>query len=82
MQCPDPVIVYSADLRNSALLDTYKNKGYTYIRQVHRPYNSIIRDPSIGCIVELSCWKDIASHRIDSPQGRKLIRRISYFGYL
>jgi hypothetical protein len=79
---PEPVTTLTCELVKPGALDIYKNKGYTYIRQVHRPYNLITRDPSVGCIVELSCYRDIGSHLIDSPKGRKLIRRISYFGYL
>ena len=77
---PEPVITFTYDLKNPGALEIYKNKGYTYIRQVHRAYNLIARSPSVGCIVELSCYRDIGSHLIDSPKGRKLIRRISYFG--
>lgn len=77
---PDPVIVFSNDLTRPSLLDKYKSMGYTYIRQVHRPYNSILRSPSIGCIVELAAWKGILSYPINSREARKLINRISYFG--
>ena len=79
---PDPVIVDTNDLRKVGALDLYKNMGYTYIRQVHRPYNAILRSPSVGCIVQLTPWKEIGSYLINSPKGRKLIRRVSYFGYL
>lgn len=77
---PDPVTVLSKDLTNTSLLEKYKSMGYTYIRQVHRPYNSILRSPSVGCIVELAAWRDILSYPINSRQARKLINRISYFG--
>jgi hypothetical protein len=73
-------IAFTYDLIKPGALDIYKNKGYTYIRQVHRAYHLITRNPSVGCIVELSFYKDIGSHPIDSPKGRKLIRRICYFG--
>ena len=79
---PDPIIVESIRLKKPGVLDLYKNKGYTYIRQVHRPYNVILRYPCIGCIVELTCWKDIGSQPIDSPRAQKLMGRLSYFGYL
>jgi len=79
---PDPVIVDTIDLRKVGVLDLYKNMGYTYIRQVHRPYNMILRSPSVGCTVQLTIWKDIGGHLINSPKGQKLVRRISYFGYL
>ena len=78
----DPVIAFTRDLAKNEILNTYIKKGYSYIRQIHRPYAYITREPSIGCIVELSVKPDIGSVLIDSAKGRKLIRRISYFGYL
>jgi hypothetical protein len=77
---PDPIIVLSNDLTQASLLEKYKNMGYTYIRKVHRPYNYILRSLSVGCIVELSPWKNILSYPINSKGGKKLINRISYFG--
>ena len=79
---PDPILIDSLHLRKPDVLDLYKNKGYTYIRQVHRPYNTILRSPSLGCIVELTFWRDIGSHPIGSSKARKLMNRLSYFGYL
>jgi hypothetical protein len=79
---PDPIIVDTRELRNPGVLDLYKNKGYTYIRQIHRSYNTILRSPTIGCIVELTFWRDIGSHPIDSSKAQKLMSRMSYFGYL
>ena len=79
---PDPAIVFTMDLVKPGVLSRYTNMGYTYIKQVHRPYKFITREPSVGCIVELTCHREVGSHLIDSSKGRKLIRRISYFGYL
>jgi len=78
---PGPIIAFSSDL-TPEVLDMYKKKGYKYIRQIHRPYNHILRIPSTGCIVELSEFKDVHSHLLESPKARKLLRRISYFGYI
>jgi hypothetical protein len=36
---PDPVIIDTIELTKPGVLDLYKNMGYAYIRQVHRPYN-------------------------------------------
>jgi hypothetical protein len=78
---PDPVIIDTIDLRNPGVLDLYKNMGYTYIRQIHRPYNVILRSPSVGCTVQLTIWRDIGSYPINSSKALKLVGRISYFGY-
>ncbi len=79
---PDPVIIDTINLKQPGMLDLYKNMGYTYIRQVHRPYYTILRLPSVGCTVQLTAWRDIGSHAIDSLKCRKLVKRICYFGYL
>lgn len=78
----DPATVLTMDLKNDFVLNSYKDMGYAYIRQIHMPYNKILRSPSVGCIVELTCNKEAGSYLLDSPKGRKLIYRISYFGYL
>jgi hypothetical protein len=79
---PNPIIINTYQLREPGALDLYKNMGYTYIRQVHKTYDMILRYPSVGCIVQLLSWRDIGTHPIDSPRSRKLVNRICYFGYL
>lgn len=76
------MLALTTDLQNDYVLNSYKDTGYTHIRQVYMPYNKVLRFPSVGCIVELSREREVGSHLLDSPKGRKLIRRISYFGYL
>jgi len=79
---PDPITQLTMNLVKPGVLASYKNMGYTYIRQIHKPYDYILRRPSSGCIVELLCYRDTDCHLIDSPKARKLMRRLSYFGYL
>ena len=73
------MIAYSRDLRDPVVLESYKQRGYLYIRQVHRPYNSILRKPTIGCLIEFTFFRDIGCHLIGSPKALKLIRRSYYF---
>ena len=79
---PDPIVELTMNLVKPGVLASYKNMGYTHIRQIHKPYDYILRRPSSGCIVELLSYHDVDCHFIDSPKVRKLIRRLSYFGYL
>ena len=79
---PDPIVELTMNLVKPGILACYKNMGYTHIRQIHKPYDKILRAPSSGCIVELLCYPDTDCHFIDSPKARKLMRRQSYFGYL
>ena len=73
------MIAYSRDLKDPVVLEMYRKKGYLYVRQAHRPYNSILRKPTIGCLIEFTFFKGIGCHLIDSPKARKLIRRSYYF---
>ena len=71
----------SVKLQNPVTLGDFRVNGFEYIRQVHVPYNTILRSPSVGCYVQLTQMKEAGSLQLDSPKAKKLIRRISYFGY-
>jgi len=73
------ITLRSRVLRDKNLLDCFVAKGYKFIRQAPRVYNSILRNPTIGCYVELSYFKEILSVPIDSNKARNLIYRNSYF---
>lgn len=69
-------------LQDSKLLEHYKKEGYQYIRQLHQPYNTILRVPTIGSYVRIA--KEITEgdpryFLISSYKGKKLISRYSYF---
>ena len=71
--------VYTYDLQNPDVLEKLKNQGFAYIRKVHFDYDSIMRSPTIGCIVDVSMHPHLNSIPIDSDKGRKLISKLSYF---
>ena len=66
-------------LKDQATLDAYIADGFLYIRKLHYRYVDILREPSVGSKVELTVLPMVGSVPIDSPKGRKFIRRISYF---
>jgi hypothetical protein len=66
---------YTRDLQDKSLLKTYMTLGFQHIRRIV----SIERFPTIGCLAELSLVPNIGSGPIDSPQGRRLINKMSYF---
>lgn len=70
---------YTYDLQNPEVLDKLKKQGFAFIRKVDFDYDTIIRQPTIGCIVDLSFEQHLDSIPIDSDKGQKLIRRLSYF---
>jgi hypothetical protein len=70
---------YTYDLQNPDVLDKLRKQGFAYVRKVHFDYDTIIRQPTIGCIVDLSIERHAGSIPIDSEKGRKLISKLSYF---
>lgn len=69
----------TVELRNPHLLKYYTDNGFVYIRRLNYNYNHILRSPTDGCDVELTKEQDLGCMLINSPQARKLIRRICYF---
>ena len=69
----------TTELKNPETLAKYKNDGFLYIRKLNYNYNKIMREPTVGCYVELSFLEEVGSFQIDSPRARKLINRLSYF---
>jgi hypothetical protein len=72
---------YSIDLRNDKeFLDYLKAEGFIYIRRHEdRSFDQVLRNPTMGCIVELYQLPYYRSVKIDSPAGRKIINRLCYF---
>jgi hypothetical protein len=70
--------INSIDLRNDKdFLQELLDDGFVYIRRYEdRSFNQILRNPTLGCIVELSYYKSV---RINSVEGRKIINRLCYF---
>jgi hypothetical protein len=71
---------YSMDLYNDKnFLEQLKADGFKYVRRYDRPFDNLLRNPTIGCIVELYQIPYYRCVDIDSPQGKKLISRVCYF---
>ncbi len=70
---------YTHDLQNPETLEKLIKQGFAYVRKVHFDYDTIIRQPTIGCIVDLSFEQHLDAIPIQSEKGRKLISKLSYF---
>jgi hypothetical protein len=74
------VTVKSYDLQNPRTLEYYRAQGFHWIRRSEQPhYNLFMRDPTIGCFVELKTHRDLRCAHLDTPKAKKLIRTQSYF---
>ncbi len=69
-------IAYTVDLRDPDVLADYKSKGFVWIRPRWRSFDNSLRNPIIGCYVEMFVYEDTACMYIDSPAAKKLIRRV------
>jgi hypothetical protein len=73
------VILESYILRDPFFLKFYTDQGFCYLRKVCIPYVKIMREPTVGCIVELLYEKEPGAVEINSPKGRHIIRSNCYF---
>lgn len=70
----------SIDLQDEAYLNMLCNSGFKYIRQYHvKDFKKIIREPTVGCIVEIFKNKDVACAAIKSEKGQHIIKKVCYF---
>ena len=76
---PLAVRITTPELRNEFMLNLYIQRGFKYIRRLHYNYNYILREPTDGCLVELTKRQDVGSIPIQSAAAKKLIRRVAYF---
>jgi len=74
------VIVKTHDLQNPKTLKYYRAEGFQWIRRAdQKHYNFFMREPTIGCLAELTTHRDFRSAHLDSAKARKLIQTQNYF---
>jgi len=74
------VIVSTYDLQDPHVLRYYRQQGYNWIRRVDdKKYTHIIREPTIGCIVELKTSDDVRCAHLDTKKAKRLIKTLNYF---
>jgi hypothetical protein len=71
---------YTYDLQKFGVLDSYRERGFHYVRRFNtHNFRDIVRHPTLGCCVELSAMPHPGSVPIDSPMGRRLLKKVCYF---
>ena len=74
------VIVSTYDLQDPAVLKYYRDDGFHWIRRVdQKNYKSIIREPTIGWMVELKTSDDLRCAHLDTKKAKRLIKTLNYF---
>ena len=68
------------DLQNKVIYNKIYTSGYHYISRLHvsKLFN-VLRFPTIGFYVELFKYPQLGTIRIDSNDGKKLIKKLCYF---
>jgi hypothetical protein len=69
----------STVLQDPVILAALKNEGYVWIRRYNVRLENVLRDPTLGCIVEVMKMRDMGCERIESAAAKKLIYRLCYF---
>lgn len=73
-------ICHNHELLRPSYKSYMREKGMVWmVRHVISDYNKIVRCPTVGHPVALYKIKVPGAVHIDSPAGRKMIRRICYF---
>jgi hypothetical protein len=72
-------LMLTQDMQDPAIIHLLKTLGFIWIRRYIQPLDSFLRTPTLGCWVELFKVQDMRCIPIDSPQGKKLIKRLCYF---
>lgn len=73
-------VVWTVDLRNEAFLNEIKKQGLVWIRRLPvQHFHKMVRNPTVGCYVEVFFLQHPGTIAIDSPKAKKLINRVCYF---
>jgi hypothetical protein len=67
------------DLQKPGVLATVMALGYRYVRRSVKDYVDIVRNPTMGCIVEMSYVPMPYFMPLTSREGQRLVKCLSYF---
>lgn len=69
----------TTDLQRSEVLAAAKADGFAWIRRRNPPFDRIVRNPTVGCHVELFVLQHPGCIPLESPKAAALIKRVCYF---
>jgi hypothetical protein len=56
------------------------NEGFQYIRRVERQhFRDIVRNPTVGCMVEVSVTRYPGCISLTSPKALQMLKKVCYF---
>ena len=76
MVCLKKIRIETRELQKPEVLEYYINKGFLYVTRIYP--NTVNKFPTVGCVVELSHYRQQNCLPIHSIKGQQLIQRVSY----
>ena len=76
MVCLKKIRIETRELQKAGVLEYYINQGFSHITRLYPRTPS--KFPTVGCLVELSHYKQRDGFLINSMKGKQLIYRLSY----
>lgn len=71
---------WSQDLLNPTTLEIARKQGFQWIRRLDkRHFHQIVRNPTVGCMVELCVLQQPGCIPLDSPAAQKMLKKLCYF---
>jgi hypothetical protein len=72
-------VIFSSELQNKEVYDKLVGDGFIWIKQKYNlHFDRIVRNPTVGCWLEISRLPQLRSVEITSSKGRKLINKLCY----
>ncbi len=69
----------TTDLQNEAIFEDCIRRGYIWIKRLERRFERIVREPTVGCRVELFTLQHPGCVELRSEKAKKLIQKVCYF---
>lgn len=73
------VETWTYELQKFGVLEWYRERGFHWIRRVPQRFERMVRNPTIGCFVELYRVEHAGCVHLDSLAAKKLVKRLCYF---
>ena len=74
----EKVYLTTQELLQPGQIDYYKQKGLLYLRRRHVSFRESLRNPTIGCHIELLRHQEPCSYPLDSVYAKKLLKKLCY----
>lgn len=75
---PKKIQVLSTELCKPGKLCYYLGKGMRFVRRRHVPFPNSLRNPILGCHLELFAYKEVDCIPLTSDEAFAMIHKISY----